>query len=85
VDWTCAAGDVCCVHALSGSPMWDVVVQDTHVLARMFAAAMDSWIDGWMDMFSLCSFGWTAKESFSPTGPILSCAYPSLWVRVLTS
>jgi hypothetical protein len=25
----------------SGSSMWDVVVQDTHVLARMFAAAMD--------------------------------------------
>jgi hypothetical protein len=24
----------------SGSPMWDVVVQDTHILARMFAVAV---------------------------------------------
>jgi hypothetical protein len=28
----------------------------THVLVRMFAIAMD----GWMDLFSLYSFGWTA-------------------------
>jgi hypothetical protein len=27
--------------------VWDVVVQDTHVLARMFAATMDG---GWMDV-----------------------------------
>jgi hypothetical protein len=26
--------------------MWDVVVQDTHVPARMFAAAMDGLMDG---------------------------------------
>jgi hypothetical protein len=26
--------------------VWDVVVQDTHVLARMFAAAMDGWLAG---------------------------------------
>jgi hypothetical protein len=36
----------------SGSPMWDVVVQDTHVLARMFAVAMDgcmkNGIDDWI-------------------------------------
>jgi hypothetical protein len=29
------------VRIMSGSLMWDVVVQDTHVLARMFAAAVD--------------------------------------------
>jgi hypothetical protein len=51
----------------SGSPMWDVVVQDTHVLARMFAADMDGLYEciyecvcGCMDLFSLYSFGWTA-------------------------
>jgi hypothetical protein len=32
----------------SGSPMWDVIVQDTHVLVRMFAAAVDGLMDGWM-------------------------------------
>jgi hypothetical protein len=30
----------------SGSPKWDVIVQDTHVLARMFAVAMDGLLDG---------------------------------------
>jgi hypothetical protein len=28
--------------------VWDVVVQDTHVLARMFAAAMDGWLNVWI-------------------------------------
>jgi hypothetical protein len=32
--------------ALKG--LWDVVVQDTHVLAPMFAVAMDGLMDGWI-------------------------------------
>jgi hypothetical protein len=63
--------------------VWDVNVRDTHVLLQMFAAAMDGWLNGCMnvcmDLFSLYSFGWTASV------PILSCAYPSLWEHVLTS
>jgi hypothetical protein len=41
--------------------LWDVVVQDTHILVRTFAAAMDGWLGGCinMDLFSLYSFGWT--------------------------
>jgi hypothetical protein len=50
VEPTCAAAsDVCCAHSSSGSAAWDAVVQDTHVLARMFAAAIGGWMVGWMD------------------------------------
>jgi hypothetical protein len=29
---------------ITGIELWDVVVQDTHVPARMFATAMDGWM-----------------------------------------
>jgi hypothetical protein len=32
-------------HKYIFESMWDVVVQDTHVLARMFAAATDGWMN----------------------------------------
>jgi hypothetical protein len=35
----------------SGSAVWDDVVQDTHVLERMFAAAMDGLMDGCMNVY----------------------------------
>jgi methionine-rich copper-binding protein CopC len=28
--------------------LWDIVVQDTHVLSRMFAVAIDDWMNEWM-------------------------------------
>jgi hypothetical protein len=39
----------------------DVVAQDTHVLAQMFAAARKVWwMSEWLDLLSLYSFGRTA-------------------------
>jgi hypothetical protein len=52
VEQTCAAGDVCCVHITSGSPMWDVVIQDTRVLARIFATAINGWLVGCMKVYT---------------------------------
>jgi hypothetical protein len=33
--------------------LWDVVVQDTHVLARMFAAAVEGWTNAELCMLLL--------------------------------
>jgi hypothetical protein len=37
--------------------LWDVIVQDTHILAQMFAAAIDGLMNGCTDLFSLYGFG----------------------------
>jgi hypothetical protein len=33
------------------SDLWDVVVQDTHILVQMFAAAMDGLMNGCMNVY----------------------------------
>jgi hypothetical protein len=77
--------------------LWDVVVYDTHVLARMFAGAMG----GWMDLFSLYSFGMDRLAvTFTHSFYFILClsisvgtrvnfvatdsVYPLLWERVFT-